>query len=136
MKYLDYEGLETLVGKIKEEIAPKAGTTAERPTGLTLADAGFQYYDTTLTYPIYWDGYEWVDVTGAPADAKKKGLLSQRPDARNTYIPVRYMYMWEKVEYDEITGGDVATGEVVPIFWTGQDWRDSTGEFVATGTIE
>lgn len=35
------------------------GTTEDRPT-LTSSDKGFEYYDTTLNKPIYWNGTEWV----------------------------------------------------------------------------
>lgn len=42
-----------------------SGTTANRPTGVA---AGYQYFDTTLGYPIFWDGAAWVDAEGnAPA---------------------------------------------------------------------
>lgn len=37
---------------------------ANRPT-LSLIDAGFQYFDTDLGKPIYWQGTKWVDSTGA-----------------------------------------------------------------------
>lgn len=36
------------------------GTTAQRPT-LTVANEGFQYYDTTIKAPIWWDGTSWSD---------------------------------------------------------------------------
>lgn len=39
------------------------GTTTERPT-LVTDDAGYQYFDTTLGKPIWWNGTAWVDVTG------------------------------------------------------------------------
>lgn len=26
---------------------------------------GFQYFDTTINKPIYWDGSKWIDATGA-----------------------------------------------------------------------
>lgn len=38
------------------------GTTAQRPTsGLY---AGYQYFDTTLGYAIWYSGSGWVDATG------------------------------------------------------------------------
>ncbi|HXP50996.1 MAG TPA: hypothetical protein VN922_13645, partial [Bacteroidia bacterium] len=43
------------------------GTTAQRPdfsTYLTGA-TGFMYYDTSLTKPIWWNGANWKDATGA-----------------------------------------------------------------------
>lgn len=47
------------------------GTSSERPTYLTDADEGFEYYETTLHKPVYWTGdvtkgdKGWVDATGA-----------------------------------------------------------------------
>lgn len=35
------------------------GTTAQRPT-LNLYDDGFQYFDTDLESPFWWNGTEWV----------------------------------------------------------------------------
>ena len=40
-------------------VIPTYGTTAQRPT-LTTADVGFEYYDTTLDSPIWWNGSEWT----------------------------------------------------------------------------
>lgn len=42
-----------------------SGTTALRPTaGLWV---GRTYFDTTLGFPIWFDGTVWVDATGTPA---------------------------------------------------------------------
>jgi len=41
-----------------------AGTTAARPTTITV---GFNYFDTTLLKPVWWDGVTWRDATNAPA---------------------------------------------------------------------
>lgn len=38
-----------------------SGTTAQRPT-LGANDVGFEYYDSDLGYPIWWNGAEWIDV--------------------------------------------------------------------------
>lgn len=38
-----------------------SGTTADRPA---VTEVGFQYFDTDLGKPIYWDGSQWVDATG------------------------------------------------------------------------
>ena len=37
------------------------GTTDNRPDNLTEIDTGFQYFDTTLNKPIWWNGTEWVE---------------------------------------------------------------------------
>ncbi len=39
------------------------GTSEERPE-LTNLDISFEYYDTILGKPIWWDGTNWVDSTG------------------------------------------------------------------------
>lgn len=39
-----------------------SGTTSNRPTNVLV---GFQYFDTTINKPIFWDGSKWVDATGA-----------------------------------------------------------------------
>ena len=41
------------------------GTTTQRPT-LTSIDEGYQYYDTTLHEPIWWNGTQWIDGTNIP----------------------------------------------------------------------
>lgn len=40
------------------------GTTALRPTSPSV---GQFYFDTTLGFPVWWDGSDWVDATGSPA---------------------------------------------------------------------
>jgi hypothetical protein len=41
---------------------PQNGTTANRPT-LNLQIGQF-YFDTTLGYPVWWDGTYWVNALG------------------------------------------------------------------------
>lgn len=38
------------------------GASNERPTEGMLV--GFEYFDTTLGKPIWWNGNDWVDATG------------------------------------------------------------------------
>lgn len=45
---------------------PDYGTTAQRPPAAANA-LGQTYFDTTLGYPIWWDGGAWIDATGGPA---------------------------------------------------------------------
>lgn len=40
------------------------GVTGSRPPNPTI---GQFYFDTTLGYPIWWDGSQFVDATGTPA---------------------------------------------------------------------
>jgi hypothetical protein len=44
-------------------IIPPSGTTANRPVTELLI--GQFYFDTTLGIPIWYDGTNWVDATGA-----------------------------------------------------------------------
>lgn len=37
------------------------GTTTQRPT-LAAADKGYEYFDVTLGYPVWWDGAAWVEA--------------------------------------------------------------------------
>lgn len=37
----------------------QSGATAERPT-LTAFDIGFEFFDTDLSSPVWWNGSEWV----------------------------------------------------------------------------
>ena len=46
--------------------AADSGTTALRPT-LASDDIGYEYFDTTLGLPVWWDGSDWLDATGASA---------------------------------------------------------------------
>lgn len=39
-----------------------SGITSNRPTNVLV---GFQYFDTTINKPIFWDGAKWIDATGA-----------------------------------------------------------------------
>ena len=48
----------------KSRVAIESGTTTQRPV-LNDMMVGFQYFDTTLNKPIYWNGTAWVDATGA-----------------------------------------------------------------------
>lgn len=52
-----------------ERIEPLAGTTGTRPTGGVPFGPllGMMYFDTDIGKPVWWDGAQWVDATGAPA---------------------------------------------------------------------
>lgn len=52
IKILDNKGISITSYRTK-------GTTAQRPT-LTIYDAGFEYFDTDLDSPFWWNGSEWV----------------------------------------------------------------------------
>lgn len=44
--------------------AKRYGGTTERPSAEDGIYQGFQYFDTTLGKPIWWNGTDWVDATG------------------------------------------------------------------------
>jgi hypothetical protein len=48
-------------------ILPDSGTTLNRPinTGLIKLRTGQTYFDTTLGIPIWWNGTNWVNASGA-----------------------------------------------------------------------
>ena len=43
---------------------PASGTTANRTT--ESLQVGQYYFDTSLGYPIYWNGSDWVNALGEP----------------------------------------------------------------------
>lgn len=46
---------------------PTSGTTGQRPNESDKSiPIGFQYFDVTLGYPIYWNGANWVNYEGTP----------------------------------------------------------------------
>ena len=49
--------------KVNRNVRAMVGTTAIRPT--VDRYTGQQYWDTTLAKPIWWNGANWVDATGA-----------------------------------------------------------------------
>lgn len=80
VKYIDYKDIPTLnmvanLGGVSIEYTKgkpvisgdmyvsKMGTTQERPANII--NKGFQYFDTTINKPIFWDGAKWIDATGA-----------------------------------------------------------------------
>ena len=52
-KWLGFDGF---------EFNRRVGATYKRPT---LTEIGVPYYDTTLNKPIWWNGNNWIDATGA-----------------------------------------------------------------------
>lgn len=43
------------------------GATADRPTGLGTAGKGYQFFDTTINLPIWWNGSAWIKSDGTSA---------------------------------------------------------------------
>jgi hypothetical protein len=48
----------------KLSLNPTSGISSKRPNS-AMINSGFQYFDTTLGKPIYYNGTSWVDATGA-----------------------------------------------------------------------
>ena len=60
------------------------GSVYTRPSSLqSYNDLGYQYFDTTLGKPIFWNGSAWVEEDGEPADIKRTGTSAQRPSPAN-----------------------------------------------------
>ncbi len=57
---IDLLGSTEIVG-----LSSESGLTVARPGTLGAGDAGYQFFDTTLGQPIWWDGSAWVDATGS-----------------------------------------------------------------------
>lgn len=51
-----------IVNNYRETLNKNIGNTSNRPIE---ASKGFQYFDTTINKPIFWDGTKWIDATGA-----------------------------------------------------------------------
>lgn len=56
------DGLEKIPISFLGNIANNSGKTEDRPTN---ADKGFQYYDTDINKPIWWNGSSWTDASGS-----------------------------------------------------------------------
>jgi hypothetical protein len=57
------------VQNIAGSLVGGSGPTAQRPpSGLGgPVEMGTSYFDSTIAKPVWWDGAQWVDATGAPA---------------------------------------------------------------------
>jgi hypothetical protein len=96
--YADYEnGLWARVrntgNKTKDliQITPPVGNSNKRQRlCLTVNDAGFAYYDTTLNKLLHWNGSKWIEEDGAAAGVKRSGKFSQRPNVNDIYPGYQY----------------------------------------------
>lgn len=87
------------------------GNTENRPTNPTI---GFQYFDTTLNKPVWWNDTKWIDSNGNDVDVKYSGTTLQRPTNVNT------AFQYFDTDLNK------------PIYWTGSKWVDATGADVDT----
>lgn len=60
----DHWGIDVNWTRLNENFVPSKGTSEERPE-LAENHEGYQFYDTTIKKPIWWDGSNWVDANGA-----------------------------------------------------------------------
>lgn len=60
----------TIKSSTPTHLSGGAGSTASRPTGLGPTDIGYQYFDTSVGAPVWWNGSAWVVAsTGASTAA-------------------------------------------------------------------
>lgn len=71
-------GIVSMSDKKKLDKLGNLGTTDDRPT-LADTDAGYQYYDTDLKQPIWWDGTRWTDALGVDVATTAKYLMTDLP---------------------------------------------------------
>lgn len=88
------------------------GVTANRPANVAI---GYQYFDTTLGKPIYWNGSTWVDEKGYTATINK-GTTDQRPTSNLLADDAGFIYF------------DTTLGK--SIYFNGTGWVDATGTAV------
>lgn len=85
----------------------KSGDSGHRPT--TTANNGFQYFDTTLNKPLWWNGKKWIDSLGNDADSKTQGTSEKRP----TNVQIGFVYK------------DTTLNKL--IVWDGTSWVNMDG---------
>ena len=61
----EFQNVKSEISEINDKIQIQKGTTEQRPN-VTTDDEGFQYYDTILHKPIWWNGTQWIDGTNTP----------------------------------------------------------------------
>ena len=53
------------IKKILYMIEKLLGHEVQYDIPANIINKGFQYFDTTINKPIFWDGAKWIDATGA-----------------------------------------------------------------------
>lgn len=95
------------------------GESSIRPK---LISIGFQYFDTTLNKPIWWNGTKWVDKDGNNADFKSQGTFAEKPSS--SYIGFAY-FCTDKQTTEGTTNG-------IMIYHKGENvWVDALGRVVS-----
>lgn len=96
------------------------GSTSSRP--INNLYKGFQYFDTTLNKPVWWNGTKWVNLEGNDADSLMSGSFADRP----TGVKVGYSYFCtDKQTTEGSTNG-------IMIYYKGSNtWVDALGRVVS-----
>ena len=103
------DGLNLALSKNGNKDRATSGSTTNRPVISQYNDYGFQYYDTTLRRPTWWNGTSWTTPEGYNIDDRLYGTTSNRPkDPLTSFV------------YFDTTLNK-------PIWWTGSKWVDATG---------
>ena len=92
-----------------------SGESNNRPqlSEVTFKSVGATYLDTSLNKLIYWNGAEWIDCDGNPADAKKQGISTERP----SNVKIGFIYK------------DTTLNKL--IVWNGSSWVNMDGTALA-----
>lgn len=95
------------------------GDSAQRPVSIP---EGFQYFDTTLKKPTWWDGINWVDVNNDNIDFKKIGAFNDKPSSPS----IGFQYFCT----DRQTSEGATNG--IMIYHKGDNiWMDALGRVVS-----
>lgn len=99
------------------------GSTANRPI-LKNINAGFEYFDTTLNKPVWWNGTEWIDSEGNDVDSTPitSGTFANKP----TGVDIGYAYFCTDKQTTE------GTTNGIMIYYKGDNvWVDALGRVVS-----
>lgn len=131
--YLYFDRAYKIVDKLPSSITEipivyTLGSKENRPTIYSwnplLKWIGFQYFDTTLNKPIYWNGTKWVGLDGNDVDATPatSGTFAKKP----TGVDVGYAYFCTDKQTTE------GTTNGIMIYYKGDNvWVDALGRAVS-----
>lgn len=101
------------------------GTTEQRPT--ENIRRGFQYFDTTLNRPVWWDGTSWVDVKPTVTPTLTTGTEIADINGTKIYAPTSVGGTRPTLTTTNKGYQFFDTTLNKPIYWTGAKWVDATG---------
>lgn len=98
-----------------------AGVTSSRPININI---GFEYFDTTLNKPIWWNGTKWIDSEGNNVNSIPitSGTFANKPAG----VGIGYAYFCtDKQTTEGSTNG-------IMIYYKGSNtWVDALGRVVS-----